>query len=282
MDIHWFPGHMAKSRRLIKESLKVVDVIIELLDARIPQSSQMSHVDELAGSRPRVVVLNKSDLADETQNRLWAEFFTAQGKRVILANALMGTGLKDAAKAARDLMTDKVEKWRERGRQNVPVRGIVVGIPNVGKSTFINKTVGATRAKASDRPGVTRGLQWIKVMNGFELLDTPGVLAPKLSGENMGLHLAFTGAVKDNIIDIEQLGATLVSELIKLNPDAVNSRYKTELSVGGDIYELLEAIGRARGFLLSGGRVDLRRTAEMVLDEYRAGKIGRFTLEPIR
>ncbi|MCD7753769.1 MAG: ribosome biogenesis GTPase YlqF [Clostridiales bacterium] len=279
MDIQWYPGHMAKTRRMIGENLKSVDAVTEILDARIPLSSRNPEMDSMVGDKPRLVILNRADQADEAMNRAWVEWFRSRGQAVLLTDCKSGTGVNQFSAAVRSLLKDKIERWAEKGQTGRPVRAMVVGIPNVGKSTFINQVARRKSAKAQNRPGVTRGKQWITVDAGLELLDTPGILWPKFEDQRVGQHLAYTGAVKDTIMDLETLASGLMALLSERYPEAVAARYKIDISPSSEGWELLEAAGRRRGFLISGGEVDLERMSRVLLEEYRSGKLGRFTLE---
>lgn len=280
MKIQWYPGHMTKARRKIEEDIKLVDVLVELLDARIPFSSRNPDIDRIAKDKKRIVVLNKVDLADVTKTKKWVVFFEEQGIEVVLTDSSKGKGLKDVEKAALKLMEEKLANLKAKGLLTKTVRIIILGIPNVGKSTFINKIAGKAITETGDRPGVTKSRQWVKVSNQLELLDTPGILWPKFEDEKVGYHLAFTGAIKDDIIDKISLAGELLLLLAKKYPDRVMDRYKlseAELELSMD--QILSAVGKRRGFLMSGGRIDLDRTATIILDEYRGGKMGKITLE---
>ncbi len=279
MDIQWYPGHMAKTRRMIGENLKSVDAVTEILDARIPISSRNPEMDSMVGDKPRLVILNRADQADEAMNRAWVEWFRSRRQAVLLTDCKSGAGVNQFSAAVRGLLKDKIERWAEKGQTGRPVRAMVVGIPNVGKSTFINQVARRKSAKAQNRPGVTRGKQWISVDAGLELLDTPGILWPKFEDQRVGQHLAYTGAVKDTIMDLETLASGLMALLSERYPEAVAARYKIDVSPSSEGWELLEAAGRRRGFLISGGEVDLERMSRVLLEEYRSGKLGRFTLE---
>ena len=262
-----------------RENLKFVDVVAEIIDARIPIASRNPDIDELVGSKPRVVVLNRADQADPAATKAWEAHFRAQGMAVLTCDAHSGAGVKQFSPVMRGALKEQIAKWREKGQVGRPVRAMVVGIPNVGKSTFINKVAKKKSAKASDRPGVTRGKQWITVDQGLELLDTPGILWPKFEDETIGLHLAFTGAVRDAIMDVETLACHLIELLAQRKPEALTARFKIVPEAGMSGWDLLEAGGRKRGFLISGGEVDLERMANILLDEFRGGKLGRITLE---
>lgn len=279
MNIQWYPGHMTKTRRMMDENIKLVDIVIELLDARIPYSSKNPEIDKLAKDKKRIVILNKADLADEKKTVLWSEYFEAKRFKVIKVNSITGSGIKDISNAAADLMAEKLERLRKRGRIFTPTRAMIVGIPNVGKSTLINKLVGRTMAKTGDRPGVTRSKQWVKIRRDFELLDTPGILWPKFEDRAVGMKLAFTGAVNDNIIDLEELSVNLIEYLAKLYPNAVKERYGIETDGVENTFELLKSIAEARGFKAKGGEPDTKRAATILLDEFRAAKLGKITLE---
>ena len=279
MNIQWYPGHMTKTRRMIAENLKFVDVVSEVIDARIPIASRNPDIDELVGDKPRVVILNRADQADPAASKTWGAYYRARGISVLECDARSGTGVKNFSPVMREALKEQIARWREKGQVGRPVRAMVVGIPNVGKSTFINKVAKRKSAKASDRPGVTRGKQWIAVDQGLELLDTPGILWPKFEDETIGLHLAFTGAVRDAIMDVETLSCHLIELLSRRKPEALSARFKLTELEGKDGWTLLEEGARKRGFLISGGEVDLERMANILLDEFRGGKLGRFTLE---
>lgn len=287
MEIQWYPGHMAKTRRMIGEQLKNVDAVCEILDARIPRSSRNPDVDGLTAGKPRLVVLNRADQADQEATRAWVACFKEKGWAVLETDSKSGAGTTRFSAAVRALLADKLRAYAEKGQTGRVVRVMVLGIPNVGKSTFINKIAGRKTARAEDRPGVTRSKQWVPVDRGLELLDTPGILWPKLDDQDTALHLAFTGAVKDEILDTETLGCHLMAYLAERYPEALKTGYKLQalperegeedgVAFG---YRLLEAAGRRRGFLISGGEVDRSRMAKILLDEFRSGKLGRFTLE---
>jgi len=270
---------MAKAKRKIQESLKLVSVVIEILDARIPLSSRNPDIDGLARDKFRIVVLNKADLAAPDINLAWKEYFQKKGMKPVLANSVKGSGLESIYPAAAELMADKIKRQMERGRLSVPIRAMVVGIPNSGKSTFINKLNGKSIAKTGDRPGVTKANQWIKVRKDFEVLDTPGILWPKFEDMEVGKRLAFTGAIRDVIMDLEELSIELISELRKSYPEALKLRYGVGFSASDESHDVLEMIGKARGFLMKGQRVDIKRTAVILLDEFRGGVLGKISLE---
>ncbi|MGE5629731.1 MAG: ribosome biogenesis GTPase YlqF [Caulobacteraceae bacterium] len=280
MNIQWYPGHMVKAKRKIIEDLKLVDVVIELLDARIPMSSRNPEVDDIVGSKNRIIVLNKSDLADPAVNKKWVNYFNSEKTKVILANSVTGTGLKDVLSASKQLMKEKLDRLRSKGLLVKTTRALIIGIPNVGKSTFINKLAGKSVAQTGDRPGVTKTKQWIKVSPELELLDTPGILWPKFEDEKVGLHLAFTGAIKDEILDVNELSQKLLELLKDKFPEKLKARYKLEaIEEGVDGAALLNIIGRKRGCIVSGGEIDVQRVSVMLLDEFRGGRMGAISLE---
>ena len=272
---------MAKTRRQMLENLKNIDLVCELVDARIPQVSRNPDMDEIAGDKPRMMILNRVDLADPEATRRWASFYRAQGYAVLETDSQHGTGTGRFAAAARERLADKISAWNEKGQTGRAVRVMVVGIPNVGKSTFINRVLGRKSAKAADKPGVTRGAQWFRVPGGIDLLDTPGILWPKFDDERVGILLAVTGAVKDDILDLETLACRLFELLAVRAPQAIVDRYKLTIPEQSDFlgYDLLQQAGRKRGFLISGGEIDTERMARILLDEFRGGVLGRITLE---
>ena len=279
MNVQWYPGHMTKTRRMMQENISLVDVVIELLDARIPYSSKNPDIDDLAKNKYRIVVMNKCDLADEKATAIWTKYFEDKGFKVIQMNALKGTGIAEVTNSAKELMKEKIEKQKARGRIFVPIRSMIAGIPNVGKSTLINKYVGKTTAKTGDKPGVTRGKQWIRIKKDFELLDTPGILWPKFEDKEVGLKLAFTGAINDDILDIQTMGVEFINLMMSVDADKIRNRYNIEFDSIDEPYEILTKIGEKRGFKKRGGEVDLERTAKILMDEFRGGKLGRITLE---
>ena len=278
-DLSWFPGHMTKTRRMIVAEIRNMDAVCEMLDARIPVSSRNPDVDEMTAGKPRLVVLNRVDQADPAQTKRWAAYFRQQGYAVLEANAKDGVGTAQFAAAVRELLREKLAAYAEKGQVGRTVRVMVLGIPNVGKSTFINKVARRKTARAEDRPGVTRSKQWVPVDAAVELLDTPGILWPKLEDTRVGMHLAFTGAIKDDVMDLEELASYLMEYLAAHYPAAVTERYKLEIGEEDSGYDLLIQAGRKRGFLMRGGEVDTQRMARILLDEFRGGKLGRFTLE---
>lgn len=279
INIQWFPGHMTKARRMIAENIKYVDAVCEIIDARIPLSSRNPDLDELTGNKPRLVIMNKVDQADPAATKRWAAWFKAQGRGVIETDCRSGKGTNAFSGAVRSLLKDKLEAYAAKGQTGRQLRIMIVGIPNVGKSTFINKIAKRKAAETSDRPGVTRGKQWINIDKGLELLDTPGILWPKFDSQTVGENLAFTGAVKDQIMDVETLAANLLVRLREFYPERIKERYKFDPPSDVNGYDLLEMAGRKRGFLISGGECDTERMANILLDEFRAGKLGRITLE---
>ena len=280
-NLSWFPGHMTKTRRMIASEIQHMDAVCEILDARIPLSSRNPDVDDLTAGKPRLVVLNRADQADPVQTRRWAQYFRDKGWAVLEANAKGGVGTEKFAAAVRELLREKLEAYAAKGQVGRVVRVMVLGIPNVGKSTFINKVAKRKTAKAEDRPGVTRSKQWVPVDATLELLDTPGILWPKFDDPEVGKRLAFTGAVKDDVLDIEELACYLMDYLAAHYAAVLTERYKIEADPSDSGYELLEKAGRKRGFLMRGAQVDTERMARILLDEFRGGKLGRFTLETV-
>lgn len=278
-SIQWFPGHMTKTKRMIKASLPLVDAVVEIIDARIPESSRNPDLQSLIEGKPRIVILNKCDTADEQATSKWLSWYRKQGITAIAADCRSGKGLNKFAPAVKQVLAELIEKYEAKGMKGRVLHLMVVGIPNVGKSSFINRLAGQKKAKVEDRPGVTRTKQWVRLTNDIELLDMPGVLWPKFEDMSVGERLAFTGAVKDDVVDIETLACRLLDTLNALYRDELTARYKIEVSDGDDGCELLKKIGRARGMLISGGEVNTERAAITVLDEYRSGKLGRITLE---
>ena len=277
--VQWFPGHMAKTRRLIKESLPFVDLVTEIVDARIPMSSSNPELEEMIGNKPRIVLLNKCDVADEKATQLWVEFYKSKGVYAIPVDCRTGKGLNAYLPLVRNVLKDKIKKNTEKGMVGKPLRVMVVGIPNTGKSSFINRMAGRNRAKVADKPGVTRSNSWFAVGSGIELLDTPGVLWPKFEDKAVGDKLAFIGSIKDEILDTETMALRLIAFLKKDYPERLAERFKITDFAEKEDYEILEMIGRKRGMLISGGEIDYERASVMLLDEYRAGKLGRLTLE---
>ena len=280
-NIQWFPGHMAKTRRLITECLTLVDIVIEILDARIPMSSENPEINKICQSKPRLVILSKASLADPTATDKWRAYFKKRGG-CIVADFVSGAGMNQIAPAIREILSEKIAKNESRGMHGKAIRAMVVGIPNVGKSSFINRFSGTKKAKVEDRPGVTVDKQWVKCPGGIELLDMPGVLWPKFDDQTVGENLAMTGAIKDAVVNTDELAIVLCSRLRLCAPELFCARYKLgSPDAISDLtdFELFELIGRKRGFLISGGEIDYERTANILLDEFRGGKIGRITLE---
>ena len=279
LNIQWYPGHMTKTRRQMEEDLRLVDAVCEILDARIPVSSRNPDIDTLCGKKPRMVVLNRIDMADPAMTRRWADYFKNRGMAVIQTDCKTRRGISSFAPAVRALLSEKLARYAEKGQVGRPLKIMVVGIPNVGKSTFINQIAGRKGTKAENRPGVTRGKQWVNVDTSLLLLDTPGILWPKFDDPQVGLHLAFTGAVKDDVMDVESLACSLMQMLAVRYPDALRARYGIDIPDEPDGYELLQAAGKRRGFLMSGGEINTERMAKVLLEEYRSCKLGTFTLE---
>lgn len=278
-DIQWFPGHMAKMRRMIAKSLPLVDAVAELLDARLPQSSRNPEFNRMTGRKPRLVILNKADMADPDITGRWMQYYKNKGYAVITADSKNGKGVKQFAPALRELLKDQLQRYADKGMKGRPIRVMILGIPNVGKSSLINRLAGGKRAKAEDRAGVTRTQQWIKTSDGVELLDTPGVLWPKLDDQEVAVRLAMTGAIRDDILDKEALAARLLTLLHQEYPQAIAERYKIAPEQEGEGFELLELMAKNRGMLLSGGVPNTERAAITLLDEFRGTKLGRISLE---
>lgn len=279
MNIQWFPGHMTKAQRMIEENLSMVDAVCEILDARIPYSSRNPDIDRLAGDKPRLVILNRVDLADPQMTARWRKYFESRGLAILETDAKSGKGVGSFAPAVRRLLKDKLAAYEAKGQVGRPLRVMILGIPNVGKSTFINRVAGRKAAIAGDKPGVTRGKQWINIDQGLDLLDTPGILWPKFDSQEVGEMLAITNAIKADVLDKETLGANFMLRLRELYPKAIEERYKFVPDPDMNGFELLEQAAKKRGFLISGGEYDLERMAGVLLDEYRGGKLGRITLE---
>lgn len=279
--VHWFPGHMAKATRMIKEYVKKVDVVIELLDARIPRSSANPVISEVVGQKPHIVVLNKADLANPQATKEWVAYFEKQGLTVLAIDSKTGKGNKQLVKAVERLAQPIIDKWKNKGIRSRSVRTIILGIPNVGKSTLINKLAGAAATRTADKPGHTRGQQWVKIGKDLELLDTPGVLWPKLEDQRASARLAMTGAISDDVYDLESVMKQLLNQVNEANPDLLAERYKLKPEELGDANQLLESIGRRRGCLVSGGIVDLEKARRIVLADYRNQKLGNLTLDGV-
>lgn len=281
--IQWFPGHMTKTRRKIQASLKLVDAVAEIIDARIPVSSRNPELHKIIENKPRIILMNKCDMADPSQTARWVSYYQKEGVLAIPVDCKSGRGLNQFIPKVRELLKDRIIQWEQKGMVNRTIRVMIVGIPNVGKSSFINRMAKQNRAKVEDRPGVTRGNQWFTIGKAFDLLDTPGVLWPKFDDPNVGEKLAFTGAVKDQIVDTEQLASRLLEVLRDEYSAMLAARYKLEKYDLRPLqgYELLELIGRKRGMLASGGEIDTERASIMVLDEFRSAKHGKITLEQV-
>ena len=279
--IQWFPGHMAKTKRMMRECLSEVDLIIELLDARIPYSSKNPEIDGLINGKPKITVLTKSTLADPNITHQWVEYYKKRGERIVVIDSTAGIGIDALADEVRDLMAEKLERYHLKGMDGRKLKAMIVGIPNVGKSSLINRIAGNKKAKVEDRPGVTVDKQWVPTKIGFDLLDMPGVLWPKFEDQRVGENLAMTGAIRDQILDIEEIAMILCSRLMQVSPEAFMNRYKLshDETDGLDSYDLFELVGRKRGFLISGGEINHKRCADVLLDEFRGGKIGRISLE---
>ena len=279
MNIQWFPGHMTKAQRMIEENLSMVDAVCEILDARIPYSSRNPDIDRLAGDKPRLVILNRVDLADPQMTARWRKYFESRGLAILETDAKSGKGVGSFAPAVRRLLKDKLAAYEAKGQVGRPLRVIILGIPNVGKSTFINRVAGRKAAIAGDKPGVTRGKQWINIDQGLDLLDTPGILWPKFDSQEVGEMLAITNAIKADVLDKETLGANFMLRLRELYPKAIEERYKFAPDSEMNGFELLEQAAKKRGFLVSRGEYDIERMANTLLGEYHDGKLGRLTLE---
>lgn len=280
MNLQWFPGHMAKTRRMISDNLKLVDVVVELLDARLPLSSRNPEIDKIAASKPRILVLNKTDIADADVTEAWIKYFLGKGFSVIAVDSQSGKGFSSVAPAVDSVMRDVYERERSKGIKKHSVRLMVVGIPNVGKSSFINRLSGRSATRTGDRPGITTAKQWIRISDKYELLDTPGILWPKFEDPEVAKRIAFTGGIRDEIIDTEELACLLINYLRNNYPDNLSERFKlTEDFSELEDYELLELIGRKRGCIVSGGNIDTVRAASIVLDDFRSAKTGRISLE---
>lgn len=278
MNINWYPGHMKKTKESIQKNLSMVDVVFELLDARIPYSSQNPIIDSILGDKPRVTILNKSDLANQKSNSIWQNYFKEKNIETVLLDSISGRGIDKLISLANEVTKDKRLAYEKRGVINRPTRAMIIGVPNVGKSTLINTLSGRKGAKTGNKPGITKSNQWIKTKGGLELLDTPGILWPKFEEERVGLNLAFTGAIKDEILDTETLALRLIERLKVINPDLIENRYNIEIKDNSPL-EIMEDIGRSRGCIIRGGEIDYTKTANIILDEFRKGIIGNITLE---
>ena len=277
MNVQWYPGHMTKAKRQMQEDLKLIDLIIELVDARVPLSSRNPDIDRLGQNKSRLILLNKADLADERQNEAWKEYFQGKGFHVVKVDSRNGAGMKNIQNVIQEACKEKIERDRKRGIKNRPVRAMVAGIPNVGKSTFINSFAGKACAKTGNRPGVTKGKQWIRLNKNVELLDTPGILWPKFEDQTVGLRLAWIGSIKDEILNTEELAAELTGFLVNSYPDVLKEKYEIEESADG--FENLRGIAESRHCLVKGNELDTEKAAKLLLDDFRNGRLGRITLE---
>lgn len=277
MHFQWYPGHMTKAKRMMQENIKLIDLIIELVDARVPVSSRNPDIDELGKNKARLILLNKSDLAEERWNDAWMEYFKAKGYSVVKVNSRQGSGIKSINGVIQEACKEKIERDRKRGILNRPVRAMVVGIPNVGKSTFINALAGKACTKTGNKPGVTKGKQWIRLNKNVELLDTPGILWPKFEDQSVGLKLAYIGSIKDEILNTEELAAELMQFLVKSYPGVLKEKYNIEESENG--FEDLRGVAESRHCLIRGQELDTEKAARLFLDDFRNGRIGRITLE---
>lgn len=277
MHFQWYPGHMTKAKRMMQENIKLIDLIIELLDARVPLSSRNPDIDELGKNKARLILLNKADLAEERQTDAWVEYFKAKGFSVVKVNSRKGGGIKSIQGVIQEACKEKIERDRKRGILNRPVRAMVVGIPNVGKSTFINSLAGKACAKTGNKPGVTKGKQWIRLNKNVELLDTPGILWPKFEDQTVGLRLAWIGSIKDEILNTEELAAELTGFLVKSYPGILQAKYEIEESEDG--FQNLRGIAESRHCLIKGNELDTEKAAKLLLDDFRNGRLGRITLE---
>lgn len=277
-NIQWYPGHMTKTRRMIEDNLKLIDVVVEILDARIPYSGRNPHFDDIVRNKPRLLVMNKADLADKIRTKAWIDWYARQGLRVIPISCSTGMGINTVLSEAKAIIQEKIDREKEKGR-NRTLKLMMVGIPNVGKSSLINRLIGKASTKTGDKPGVTRGKQWLRIKGDAELLDTPGILSPKFENQEIAMKLAYTGAIKDDIMNTELLSYSLCDYLRDNYPNELCVRYKLDSVDGLKGYEILENICRKRGFVISGGEIDMERAANMILDELRGAKIGNITLE---
>lgn len=278
-NYQWYPGHMTKAKRMMQEDIKLIDLVIELVDARVPFSSRNPDIDELGKNKSRIILLNKSDLSDTRKNKLWMEYFTGKGFHVVEINSRTGAGVKSIQSVVQEACKEKIERDRRRGIINRPVRAMVVGIPNVGKSTFINSFAGKACAKTGNKPGVTKGKQWIRLNKGLELLDTPGILWPKFEDQTVGLHLAMIGSMNDEIVHLDELAYELIKHLREEYPGLLEKRYDIEIPESQDAYDTIKAICVSRKCFLKGEELDIMKASSMVVDDFRNGRIGKITLE---
>ena len=279
MNIQWYPGHMTKAKRMMQEDIKLIDLVIELVDARVPLSSRNPDIDELGKNKSRIILLNKSDLADARKNKLWMDYFSSKGLHVLEINSKTGVGVKSIQGVVQEACKDKIERDRKRGILNRPVRAMVVGIPNVGKSTFINSFAGRACAKTGNKPGVTKGKQWIRLNKSLELLDTPGILWPKFEDQTVGLHLAMIGSINDEIIHQDELAYELIRFLRGAYPGLLEQRYAVEIADEQDAYETIKAVCVSKKCYLKGEELDIMKASSMIVDDFRNGRIGKITLE---
>ena len=277
MDFQWYPGHMTKAKRMMQENMKLIDIMIELVDARIPLSSRNPDIDQLAANKSRLILLNKTDMADERVTAQWEEYFKEKGFYVARTNARSGKGVKGTQAIVMDACKEKLERDRKRGIKNRPIRAMIAGIPNVGKSTFINTFAGKACAKTGNKPGVTKGKQWIRLNKSVELLDTPGILWPKFEDQEVGMRLAYIGSIKDDILNIEELALGLIGYLQEFYPAAIRERYNVEEELKP--LDILTAVAKARGCLKKGEELDYEKASRLLLEEFRSGKLGKVTLE---
>ena len=289
-NINWYPGHMAKTKREISEDLKLIDVVVELLDSRIPLSSQNPDIAELTKGKKKIIVLNKTDLADNMQNEAWKKYFNSNGQICILTDSNLGKGINEVTKAIEEIMKEELEKYAEKGRTGRKIKAMILGIPNVGKSSFINRIVKTNRLEVGNKPGVTRKKQWISINDKINLLDTPGVLWPRFEDEKTALNLAFTGTIKDDVLEQTEIAYQLLKFLLENYRQNVTERYKITLDYiekvlsqdqpeNFNIYEIMQEIGKKRGAIISGGEIDDEKTAKIILDDFRSGRLGKITIE---
>ena len=288
--LNWYPGHMAKTKREISEDLKLIDVVVELLDSRIPLSSQNPDIAELTKGKKKIIVLNKTDLADNMQNEAWKKYFNSNGQVCILTDSNLGKGINEVTKAIEEIMKEELEKYAEKGRTGRKIKAMILGIPNVGKSSFINRIVKTNRLEVGNKPGVTRKKQWISINDKINLLDTPGVLWPRFGDEKTALNLAFTGTIKDDVLEQTEIAYQLLKFLLENYRQNVTERYKITLDYiekvlsqdqpeNFNIYEIMQEIGKKRGAIISGGEIDDEKTAKIILDDFRSGRLGKITIE---
>jgi len=278
VNINWYPGHMKKTKESIRKSLTLVDLVYEVVDARVPRSSRNPEVDNILGDKPRLIIMNKSDLSNESDNKIWQSYFEEMGISSIIVDSITNRGIDNIINVSYKLIEEKIQRLKSKGIKNRPIRAMIIGVPNVGKSTLINSLSKRKGAKVGNRPGVTKANQWIKIKGNLELLDTPGILWPKFEDEDIGLNLAFTGAIKDELLDVETLAIKLVEKLNKISTSFIERRYNIDVG-NKSSYELINDIGKKRGCVIKGGEIDFTKTSNLILDEYRKGLIGKITLE---